>query len=553
MGRMTGGEAVVQGLLSHGVDTLFGLPGAQNDWLYNALYDAGDQIRVIHPRHEQTAAYMALGYALARDDVGVFSVVPGPGVLNTTAALATAYARNARVLCLVGQIQSDLIGRGTGALHEIPDQQAILRGLTKWADRVNHAAEAPAKIAEAFYQLYSGRPRPVALEVPPDVLAARAEVKHDLPPRTPYAPPLDLERIEEAAQLLGQSQRPMIFGGSGAQGVSEAIIELAEMLQAPVVSFRTGKGVLSDHHDLSLTLPPAHECWKTTDVVLAVGTYMRVPLQRWGTDSHLKIIRVDVDPEAMNVIQAPDVPIVARAEEALPCLIQRTARHNRQRQSRSQEMLALKADWEQRARDGMEPQHTYVHLLREELGEDGIFVDEMTQVGYASWLDMPVYQPHTFITPGYQGTLGYGFPTALGVKVARPDTPVIAVTGDGGLLYAVGELSTAVQHGIGLVTIVFNNNQYGNVQMMQKRYYDSRVIATDLHNPDFVRLAESFGAQGIRADTDDQLRQAIRAGFASADVPTLIEVPVGDMPFVFSFYYGLPRVRPPQPTNPASS
>ncbi len=544
MPRMTGGEAVVHALIDQGVDTIFGLPGIQNDWLYNALYDARDRIRVIHTRHEQGTAYMALGYAMARGDIGVYNVVPGPGLLNTTAALATAYGLNAQVLCLTGQIPSHAIGKGTGLLHEIPDQFGVLQSLTKWAARINDPAEAPGLVAEAFRQLRSGRPRPVGLEVPMDVLARQSEVDTSPTPCPPYHPPVDPDLLDRAAKLLGESERPMIFVGSGAQGVAPEVRALADALEAPVVGYRTGRGVLDSRHHLSLTLIPSHELWKTTDVVLGVGTHLRIPTENWGVDDGLKVIRIDVDPTSHARIRRPDVGLTARAEDALPALIDRIARYNRPRPSRRDELLAVKEDWAQRVSD-LEPQMTYLGIIREALGEDGIFVDELTAVGWTARIAMPVYHPRTFICSGQQGTLGYGFATALGVKVAMPDVRVVSVTGDGGFMFNVQELATAVQHRIGLVTLLFNNNRFGNVQNLQKHAYGNRVIASDLHNPDFVRMAESFGAQAFRVDTPDRLREALTAGF-STDLPTLIEIPIGEMISVDRFR-NLPRVRPPRP------
>ena len=195
--------------------------------------------------------------------------------------------------------------------------------------------------------------------------------------------------------------------------------------------------------------------------------------------------------------------------------------------------MAVRADWDQRA-SVLEPQISFLNVIRDVLGEEGIFVDELTQVGFASRIVMPVYRPRTFISTGYMGTLGYGFPTAIGVKVARPKAPVVSVTGDGGFMFAMPELATAVQHGIGLVTILFNNNQYGNVQQMQRDVYGGRVIATDLVNPDFVQLATSFGAQAYRAETPVELQRVLERAFGD-DRPAVIEVPVGDMPSVDRF------------------
>ena len=544
MAKKTGGEAVVEALVNHGTQLLFGLPGVQNDWLYNALYDARDKIKVIHTRHEQGAAYMALGYALATGEPMVFNVVPGPGVLNASAGLATAYGLNAKVFCLTGQIPSAEIGKGRGQLHEIPHQPEVLRGLTKWSDIVLHPADAGRKVAQAFYEMNSGRPRPAALEVPMDILAMKSEVPAAPPPLPIFMPPVDAGIIETAGRLLGQSKRPIIFVGGGAQDVSPEVTRLADQLQAPVVAYRTGHGILDSRHYLSLPTPAAHEYYKTTDVALAIGTYMRIPLQRWGTDKDMKVIRIDVDYDAMHRIQAPDLPIVARAEDALPPLLNAVEKHNRKRESREAEMLTLKAKWAQTIAY-LEPQNTYLKIIREELGEEGIFIDELTQVGYAARVNMPVYKPRSFITTGYQGTLGYGLPTGLGVKIAKPNLPVLAIAGDGGFMFTLQSLAAAVQHKISLVTIIFNNNAYGNVRTMQIRDYDERVIATDLVNPDFVKLGEAFGANAFRADDNEQLRQAIRRGFAS-DLPTIIEVPIGETPSLDRLR-DLGRIRPPRP------
>jgi acetolactate synthase-1/2/3 large subunit len=542
MAKLTGGEAIVCALRAHGVNTLFGLPGVQNDDLFNALYDASDTIRLIHTRHEQGAAYMALGYALSTGGIGVYNVVPGPGLLNTTAALATAYSTNARVLCLTGQIPSASIGRGYGLLHEIPDQLGVLRSLTKWAARINAPAEAPELVAEAFWQLQSGRPRPVGLEVPPDILAARAEVA--LPPNQLDVrwPPVDLDAIERAAQLLGQARQPLIFVGSGAIEAAAAVQQLAEDLQAPVVSNRSGHGVVSSRHALSLRPPEAHVLWPHADIVLAVGARLQAPLMNWGADDELKVIRIDIDPTEHSRVAPPDVGIVARSQDALPLLIAAVERYNRVRPSRREELIGLRAEVAGRYAF-LEPQLAFLKAIREELPDDGFFVEEMTQVSYVSRFALPIYQPRTFISPGYQGTLGWGFATALGVKVAHPNRAVLSITGDGGFMFTMPELATAVQHRIATVTLVFNDGAYGNVRRTQKERYDNRIIASELVNPDFVRLAETFGAQGLRARTPAELAQALRQGF-DATAPTIVEVPLGELPNPWPVAF-LPKVRPP--------
>jgi len=252
MTRMSGGAAIVQSLVSHGVDRIFGLPGVQIYSLFDALYEARDRIGVIGTRHEQGAAYMAFGYAASTGQVGTYAVVPGPGVLNTTAALCTAYGSNTPVLCITGQVPSAYLGRGQGHLHELPDQLATMRTLTKWAARIDHPARVPSLVAEAFRQMNSGRPGPVELEMCWDIMDMEAEVEIAGPgPGEPPVPP-DLEQIERAAEMVAGAEKPMIVVGGGALGARQEILELAQTLQAPVVSFRRGRGIVSDRHDLGL-------------------------------------------------------------------------------------------------------------------------------------------------------------------------------------------------------------------------------------------------------------------------------------------------------------
>lgn len=542
MPKVSGGEAIVQSLLAHGVDTVFGLPGVQNDHLFNALYDHKAQLRIIHTRHEQGAGYMALGYALSTGKVGVYAVVPGPGFLNASSALATAYSTNAKVLCFTGQIASDMIGKGLGMLHEIPNQIGILKSLTKWAERIETPADAPTYVAEAFRQLHSGRPRPVGLECAPDVLATKAEV--DLTPvEYPLRyPPVDKDKIAEAAALLAKAQNPLIFVGSGAIDAAGAVQELAETLQAPVVSSRSGHGVLSSRHPLSQRPVVGHHLWEKADVVVALGTRLQRPLSNWGTDDQLKLIRIDIDPEEHHRNVKPTVGLVARCEDAVPALVTAVKKHVMQRPSRAAEMDDLEAEYDERIAY-LEPQISFLKAMRAALPDDGFFVDDLTQVGYVSRTVLPIYQPRTYVSPGYQGTLGWSYATALGVKVANPDKPVLSIAGDGGFMFNVQELATAVQHQINVVAVVFNDGAFGNVQRMQKRDYGNRVIATELRNPDFVKLAEAFGARGERVHSADELHDAVQRGFA-ANQPTLIEVPVGEMPEPWSTYF-FKRVRPP--------
>ena len=499
------------------------------DHFFNALHDEGNAIRVLNARHEQGVAYMALGYAMASGKVGAYTVVPGPGLLNTTAALATAYGVGARVLCVTGQIPSAQIGRGLGMLHEIPDQLGVLKGLTKWAGRIEHPSATAAMVGEAFRQLQNGRPRPVGLEMALDLMAESAEVSLLPPPEAAAPPELDLDSVAEAAKLLGRAKQPMIFVGAGVFGAEAELQELAEMLQAPVISNRTGRGALSDRHYLSLTGPAGQRLWATTDVVLAVGTRLQTPRMNWGMADGPKIIHVNIDGSEFKRVQAPDVELATDSKVALAALIDAVAKSNTQRPSREAELRALDADVRAYFTEHLGPQMAWLKVLRESLDDDGIFVDELTQVGYVARPMLPVYKPRSFLSSGYQGTLGYGYSTALGAKVAFPGRQVLSINGDGGFMYNVQELASAVKHGISLVAIVFADGAFGNVKRMQQNLYGNRVIAADFHNPDFVKLAESFGVAGYRAETPGELGGVLDDAFAQ-NVPALIHVPVGPMP-----------------------
>ncbi len=539
MARMTGAKALIDSVLLQGVDTVFGLPGGQVYDLYDALDQAGD-LQVLTSRHEQGAAYMAYGYARSTGRVGVFLVVPGPGLLNTTAALCTAYGANAKVLAISGQIPSHGIGRGIGFLHELPDQLALIRGVTKWAERIERPEDAPGLVREAFRQLHTGRPRPVELEMAMDVTGIEAEVELDSGPLMVEPAEPDPDKLAAAAKLLGQARKPLIMVGGGAVDAAPEVLALAEALQAPVAAFRQGRGVVSDDHYLSHCFPAGHRLWADADVVLAVGTRLKYPLMYWGTGG-VQVIRVDVDETEIARIKEPAVGIAADAAVALGQLLPLVERHNRRRESREGELRQLQTGFREEFQQKLRPQMQFLDAIRRALPRDGLFVDEVTQTGFASWFGFPVYRPRQFISSGYQGTLGYGYGTALGVKVGNPGKKVVQISGDGGFMYQVGELATAVHHRLQVVTVLFRDNRFGNVYRDQKSRPGEHVIGTDFHNPDFVALAESFGAAGDRARNAGELEQAIRRGFDHPG-PTLIEVPVGEMPSPWP-YIMLPPAR----------
>jgi acetolactate synthase-1/2/3 large subunit len=319
--------------------------------------------------------------------------------------------------------------------------------------------------------------------------------------------------------VLGKAKNVLIVAGGGAQDASPEVTQLSDMLQAPVMSYRRGRGALSDHSPFAVTLPLGHDLWGEADAVLAVGTKLQ-PMRAWGLDSKLAIVRVDADAEEPARFKTP--------------------RYNGARPPRRAEMQERQAATRAKLQK-LGPQLAFLDAIRAELPDDGIWVDEVTQIGFAARLAFPVYKPRTFLSPGYQDNLGWGFATALGAQHARADVPVLSINGDGGFMYTATELATAIRHRIPLTAIVFSDGYFGNVRRIQEEQFGNRLIACNLANPDFVIFAESFGARGRRVRTPQELRTALRESFAARE-PTLIEVPVGPMPSPWEFIH-MPPVR----------
>ena len=524
---MTGGQALVRSLYREGVRVVFGMPGVQLYHIMDALYDEPG-IRFITVRHEQAAAYMAFGYSRAGPDIGTALVVPGPGLQNASAGIGTAYAASTPILVVSGQIPSKSIGLNRGELHEVHEQLDIVRPVTKWATRVTVPSDTPEAVHEAFHQMRTGRPRPVEIEFPPDTLGEIGDVELREPGVAAPLEPSD-DAVRKGANVLAGAARPLIWAGGGVitSGASESLQRLAEHLQAPVIMTGEGKGALSDRHYLALGThnyrpDTVGEYVEGCDGILAVGT--RLARATIG-DGH-RIVQIDVDGEEIGRNYSATVGIHGDARLSLDAL-HRELSSVPQRPSRREEVEAVRAA-RAHTLSQIEPQGGFVQAIRAAMPDDGILVEGVTQIGYASRVYYQVYEAGTYINSSYFGNLGYTYPTALGAKVAQPDKAVVAVSGDGGFLYNSQELATAVKHGINAVVIVFNDNAYGNVLRDQKTNFDGRVIGADLHNPDFVKLAEAYGARGVRVTDAAALESALREALATA-APTLIEVPVGPM------------------------
>lgn len=508
--------------------TIFGLPGVQTYPLFDALYGTG--VSLIVPRHEQAAGYMAMGFAKATGRVGVFTVVPGPGVLNAAAALCTAMGNCTPLVCLTGQIPSSFVGRGRGHLHELTDQPATLRGIIKDAWRIESAGACAELVNRAFRLAQDGRPGPVAVEMSWDTMAAPAPVVLTEATPAPRAPEPDPDAVDAAARLLASARNPMFMCGAGAQHASTEVRELAELLGAPVTAFRSGRGVVPEDHRLGVASVAARELWDDVDVLVGIGSRLEMPYMRWGDAMRYerkpaagpKLIRIDIDPREMERFE-PDVGLVTDSATGCRALFERLARRlghptdQREKIARARRVAAA-------ALEALQPQTAYLHAIRAVLPRDGILVPELSQVGFATYTGaFPVLAPRTYLSEGFQGTLGFGFPTALGAKVAAPEKAVVSITGDGGFMFGVQELATAQEYGIAVVTIVFNNHSYGNVLRDQQLHFGGRTIGSRLRNPDFVKLAESFGIAARRVSTPAALGIALEAALAE-NGPALIEV-----------------------------
>ncbi|HJM93642.1 MAG: thiamine pyrophosphate-binding protein [Alphaproteobacteria bacterium] len=526
--RMTGGEAMVQAVLRHGVDTVFGLPGVQTYPIMDALQRAGNQVRMVNSRHEQGSAYMAYGYAKASARPGVFTVVPGPGVLNTGAALCTAVAGSAPVMCLTGDVPSDFLGKGRGHLHELPDQLATLRSFIKWADRADRPQDAPAVIDEGFRQMLSGKPGPVAVEMCWDTMATSALVRMPEVPAAPVGPEVDLDAIKDAGKLLMGAKRPMIMCGGGAQHASAEVLALAELLDAPVTALRSGRGVVSEDHALGVSTETAWELWQDTDLLIGIGSRCELQYLRWtgmmradDRPAGPKLIRIEIDPMELLRLK-PDVGIVADAVDGALALAKAAAK-NFSRTAGARDRIAEAKAIARTRIEKIQPHVAYLDIIRAVLPRDGIFVKDICQSGFTSYFAFPVYEPRSYISSGYQGNLGYAFPTALGAKVAYPDKPVVAVVGDAGFNFAVQELATMAEHQIGLSVILFNNGALGNVKRDQQTRFEGRTIASELPNPSYAAMAESYGVAGYRVDSPAALKPVLEKSLAD-NKPAMIEV-----------------------------
>ena len=534
---MTGADAMVKALSGENVDVVFGIPGVQIMGLLDAFHQ-NRSVKWITTRHEQAAAFMAFGYARTTGKPGVAMVVPGPGALNSTAAIGTAFAASTPVLLLAGQIDTPNLGKDRGVLHDFSRQLEVFRPITKWNNRIAEVRDIPGTVREAIKRSREGRPRPVQLEIPFDLWADKDKVSFDTPPAPAVIEP-DPSGIQQAASILATASRPVIWAGGGVvtANASNELERLAERLSAPVVMTTEGKGALSSAHPLCAGTADydASRVLSFADAILCIGTRL---LNVEGVLSRVsvrpKIIHLDVDPEEVGRDIEIDLGIVSDARLGLTALLAELPG------SIGSAWEPTKIEESNRSFLSKMEHHAPVQTsimrdIRSELDDDAILVPDITGMGYWSRYVYPVYKPRTYLTTSYFVTLGFAFPTALGVKVGKPDKQVVAISGDGGFLFTAGDLATAVQQRLNVVTIIFNDGVYGATYKIQQQSYDNRIIGTDLHNPNFAAFAESFGAVGVKLSNHRELRSALRSALKESG-PVVIEVPTECLPHPWEIF-----------------
>ena len=555
MEKLSGGEALVKSLVLEEVEVVFGVPGIQLYGVMAALRDE-PKIRFVTTRHEQAATYMADGYARASGRPGVALVVPGNGVYNAASGLATAYARSSPVLLIAAQIPRDSIGKELGAVHEIVGQPDVVRPVTKWRRRVLRPREVPGAVNEAFRQMRTGRPRPVMIEMPPEVGVEREEVAMRAPAPTSRIVPSS-DQLQTAADIIARSRFPLIYAGGGvARSDAEgALVRLAETTNIPVVTSSGGKGTISDSHPLSYgscfsprgerqEMNQLFEVMQSADVVIGIGTRFSLgnPAGERST-----LININIDDAELTRVQANTIPLHGDARATIEAMLPYLTAHGvEDRPSPVEAVLAARRLIAYYDIGLKEPQYPVLEAIQKGTPEDAFIVWDVVQLGFYARTHYQVHCPKTYIDSGYSYNLGYAFPTALGAKVACPDRPVICMVGDGGFLYSSSELSTAVKYGINVVTIVFTNDSYGNVERDLDEVFGG-AYGTELHNPDFVKFTESFGAVGMR--TDDPLNlEALIPSALEKRVPVIIGVDVHELSMppapVLRAAYSLPWTRP---------
>ena len=529
MAPLTIADALVKSLIINGCNTVFGVPGIQLYDLMDAFYRESDQIKFISTRHEQGAGYMANGYAHVSGHMGTLVVVPGPGLMNASAAIGTAYSSSNPVFVISGQIPKSLIGRDTGALHEVNGQIKMIEPITKLTRLIDNPLNAVNDIEEGFQKIFNGRKRPVEIEIPTDMFSSVIDEGITLK-RMDSNQTFNYEENSEMLQMIIDAKRPLLWVGKGNALTSQLVTKLSELINAPVFVSGSGKGMIADDHPLSLgvpltTCPEIDTLISKSDLVIAIDT--RIP------ENQLDIVKsiVEIVPDEANLYYRDMInqySMIGNVNIVLTKLLEEIKDTPLNSIYSNDEIASVKEAIKLRI-SHIEPQMSFVRAIRSASPKETILIEGVNQIGYACRMGYPVYSHDGYITSSYFGNLGFAYPTALGAKVAAPDRPVVCISGDGGFLFNSQEMATAMQYGIHVVVVVFNDNAYGNVYRDQLNKYDGRVIASQLQNPDFVQLAKSYGMDAVRINEPNELEIELSKAI-DRNRSCLIEVSVGMMP-----------------------
>ncbi len=545
MVRMSGAQALIEALKQQNVEVVFGIPGGAIIPIYDAIRDS--EVRHILVRHEQCAAHAADGYARASGRPGVCMATSGPGATNLVTGIANAYMDSSPIVAVTGQVPRSFIGKD--AFQEA-DIVGITTPVTKYNFQVNRASEIPETVKTAFYIASTGRPGPVLIDIPKDAQAEISEVEFSekisvrgyKPNRDPH--PL---QIKKATTLLAQAEKPLILAGGGVtlSNAFPELLELAELLLAPVATSLMGKGCFPENHPLSLGMVGMHgtkaanKLILESDVVLAIG--LRFSDRTTGrTDdfcSEAKIIHIDVDPAEIGKNVKIYTPIVADAKKSLKMIYQLLVQQLEKKEGSPwlEKVKKLKEQLRDEVNCGencLKPPQILMEL-RKILPGDAIITTEVGQNQMWAALHFVAYKPRTFISSGGLGTMGFGFPAAIGAKVACPEKPVLDIAGDGSFIMTEQELACSVTERIPVTVVILNNSVLGMVAQWQRLFYNRRYSAVKLGGvPDFVKLAEAYGAQGFRVGSLNEFSEAVKRAMKS-DVTTVIDVPISPEENVF--------------------
>ena len=530
MTRLRGGQAVARALRAEGIDTVFGIVGTHNSLIFDGLTDLTD-LRVVTTRHEGGAGFMADGYARATGRPAACIVVPGPGLTNLMTALGQSYLDSVPVLAVAGQNPLPTIDRRLEEFHELHGSLQIASSVTISATRLTSPADAPQVIRDAVQLMRASHPRPTFVEVPLDVAGAEAEVEL-LPAAEDFPRPSgDPRLIARAAEALKGARRPLIFAGGGvlASEATRALRMVAERLGAPVIMNGHGRGAIPDDDPYSLgdgwgRLTFLDSLFADADATLIVGASMDyVTDADRGAKLPDPVIQIDIDPRAIGRHRAVNVGIMGDARLVLERLADAL-----QGTSAGQpwcDVAAARAGKRAELERAAGPVLKILDDVRAAIPRDAIVTDDLCLPGYWALVALDVYEPRTFMHPGMFGTLGYALPAAIGAAIGRPDRKAVALCGDGGFLYTSQELATAVQQQVDVTAIVFNDNAYGALKLFQDRHHGGRRIGVELRNPDFAKLAEAYGANGVKLRSSSELGAAV-ADAVGRRGPSVIECPL---------------------------